>query len=235
MRMRLSAKLRGGSIMINLVVMVVVAVVVALETVLAMRELKFVKENEQCTGTEKAINYQNKDIPTIIMVCYTLPFWVVISAIYQIIAGILVGIGYTIKNKFLAQIKRGIVPHYDFIITEEIFDIVYRIITAKIRKREEKEIKEKEIKKQFNTVVKYAKAYLNKQCNRKALINEYKSLKELTNEYSFKEIFACAKQDKKDTNIGVFMKELAIKKEFTKEEIKQKRFYIKLNRTFLYV
>ena len=216
------------------IIMAMVMIMVTLETILVKRELKYVKENEQRTGTEKAINYQNKDIPTIIMVCYTLPFWVVISAIYQIIAGILVGIGYTIKNKFLAQIKRGIVPHYDFIITEEIFDIVYRIITAKIRKREEKEIKEKEIKKQFNTVVKYAKAYLNKQCNRKALINEYKSLKELTNEYSFKEIFSVAKQERKYTKVNLFMREL-VKKELSKDEVNQKRYYIKSNETFLYV
>ena len=216
------------------IIMAMVMIMVTLETILFKRELKYVKENEQRTETKKALNYRNKDIPTIIMVCYTLPIWMLISAIYQIIAGFLVGIGYTRKIKNLAKIKRGIVPHYDFIITEEIYGVIYRIVTAKTRKREEKEIKEKEIKKQFNTVVKYAKAYLNKQCNQKSLICEYKTLKELTNEYSFKEIFSVAKQERKYTKVNLFMREL-VKKELSKDEVNQKRYYIKSNETFLYV
>ena len=221
--------------MINLVVMVVVAVV-ALETVLAMRELKFVKENEQRTGTEKAINYQNKDIPTIIMVCYTLPIWVVLSAIYQVIAGAISGIGVIIKNEKTVMIPMGIVPHYSYIFTEEIFSFLYKLITARTTAKEETKIKEKEIQNRLHTVVEYAKAYLNKQYNRKAILKEYRSLKTLTDKYTLKDIFILAKQNKQENkNIRNYMNLAKNKNELTKDELQKIRYYVKINRTFMYV
>lgn len=211
------------------------AIVMALETILVKRELKYVKENEQRPETEKTINYQKKDIPKIIMVCYTLPIWVVLSAIYQVIAGAISGIGVIIKNEKIMMIPMGIVPHYSYIFTEEIFSFLYRLVTARTTANWEAKIKEKEVQNQLHTVIEYAKAYLNKQYNRKAMLKEYRSLKTLTDKYTLKDIFTLAKQNKQENkNIRNYMNKL-VKNELTKDELQKIRYYVKINRTFMYV
>ena len=214
--------------MITMIIAIVMAMVVGVVgTCELIRDIKLVY-NPDWTF------YTKKKIPVMVLVVYTFPVWTIFSAVYQVIAAIVNSMAYNRGSKF--EIKNEIVPFYGVIFTNSIYYDLYRFLTRYTCQLKWEEMNRIKIETALEETIEATKNYANKKWNRQTVLNAYKNLKKLTSDYDLKYIFKEAKKNHiADKEYIRYMKELAtIKDVISKEDLKKRRFYIQINRQYVY-